>query len=62
LDTDHRRIPPAERGIANMMISLYREFAEPLTDQTLFTWHHMILNGRQDIRAIGRYRDHDGHR
>ncbi len=59
LDTDHRRIPPAERGISDMMISLYRDFAEPLTDQTLFTWHHMILNGRQDIRAIGRYRDHD---
>ena len=59
LDTDHRQIPPAERGISDMMISLYREFAEPLTDQTLFTWHHMILSGRQDIRAIGRYRDHD---
>lgn len=59
LDTDHRRIPPAERGIADMMVSLYRGYAEPLDDQTLFAWHHMILNGRQDVRAIGRYRDHD---
>lgn len=59
LAADHRQIPPAERGIADMMISLYRGYAEPLTDQTLFTWHKMILNGRQDIRAIGRYRDHD---
>lgn len=59
LDTDHRRIPPAERGIADMMVALYRGYAEPLSDETLFAWHHMILNGRQDVRAIGRYRDHD---
>lgn len=41
------------------MITLYRAYAEPLSDQTLFTWRHMILNRRQDVRAIGRYRDHN---
>ncbi|WP_439486798.1 Fic family protein [Blastomonas fulva] len=59
LETDHRRVPPAERGIAEMMIALYRDFSDPLTDDTLFAWHRMVVNGRQDIRAIGRYRDHD---
>lgn len=59
LDTDHRRVPPAERGIAEMMVSLYKDFAEPLTDETLFAWHHMVVNGRHDIAAIGRYRDHE---
>ena len=59
LDTDHRRVPPAERGIADMMVVLYRGYADPLSDESLFAWHQMILDGRQDVRAIGRYRDHD---
>lgn len=59
LATDHRRIPPAERGIADMMIALYRDFAAPLTDGTLYEWHRMVVNGRNDIGAVGRYRDHD---
>ena len=36
LATDARRIPPAEQGIADMMMDLYRSFAEPLTQQTMF--------------------------
>ena len=59
LETDHRQIPPAERGIAEMMMALYRDFAAPLTDQALYDWHRLVLNGRQDIHAIGRYRDHE---
>jgi Fic family protein len=59
LETDNRKIPPAERGIADMMVALYRNFALPLDDATLFAWHHMVVNGRRDIQAIGRYRDHD---
>lgn len=59
LDTDHRTVPPAERGIAEMMMALYCGFAEPLTDQSLYAWHRMVVSGRQDIHAIGRYRDHD---
>src|SRR5690348_3163591 len=29
--TDERRVRPAERGIAEMMVELYRSFAEPLS-------------------------------
>lgn len=59
LTTDQRRIPPAERGIADMMIALYRDFASPFTEQHLWDWHRMLMNGRQDIEAVGRYREHD---
>ena len=59
LETDARRVPPAERGIAEMMMALYRDYAEPLNHETLYGWHRMVVNGRQDIAAIGRYRDHD---
>src|SRR5687768_14058902 len=35
LGGDDRRIPPAERGIAEMMVDLYRNFAAPLTHDTM---------------------------
>src|SRR5215468_6715144 len=36
-------VKPAERGISNMMVDLYDNFAAPLTDKTLFDWHGMLL-------------------
>lgn len=56
LVTDHRRVKPAEQGIAEMMVSLYRSFADPLTDEMLFGWHRMVTNGRRDLANIGSYR------
>ena len=59
LDTDARRIPPAERGIADMTMDLYRSFAESLTHETMFRWHGMLTAGRRDLKNIGAYRMHD---
>lgn len=56
LATDNRKIPPAEAGIAEMMVRLYREFAAPLSDELLFEWHRLLMNGRQDLPDIGKYR------
>ncbi len=58
LATDRRRIQPAEQGIAEMVVDLYRNYAKPLDAATLFAWHRMIVNGRTDLRDIGRYRTH----
>jgi Fic family protein len=52
-------IPPAERGIAKMMIDLYQHFAVPLTHEALFAWHSMLLSGDKSIKIIGGYRIHD---
>jgi len=59
LATDARRIPPAEQGIADMMMDLYRSFAEPLTHETMFQWHGMLTAGRRDLKNIGAYRTVD---
>jgi len=59
LVTDARRIPPAEQGIADMMMDLHRRFAEPLTHETMFRWHGMLTAGRRDLKNIGAYRTHD---
>ncbi len=56
LATDRRRVKPAEQGIAEMMVSLYRSLADPLTEDMMFAWHRMLTNGRRDLANIGRYR------
>lgn len=59
LATDRRGARPAEQGIAEMSVDLYRTFDKPLSDDTLFAWHKMLMSGRRDIRSIGAYRTHD---
>lgn len=56
LATDNRRASPAERGVSEMMVNLYKTFAGQLADDTLFEWHRMLMSGRQDLTDIGRYR------
>jgi Fic family protein len=58
LAVDRRRIPAAEAGAAELMADLYRNHATPLSDQLLFGWHAMLMNGRRDLGVIGGYRTH----
>lgn len=59
LNSDNRKIPPAEQGIAQVMVDLYQGFQSPLSHATLFDWHVMLTNGRRDLKDIGRYRTHE---
>lgn len=52
------RSRPAEAGIAEMMADLYRHPLTPITEERLFEWHRMVMNGRRDIADIGGYRRH----
>lgn len=56
LKTDSRKVPPAEQGIASMMVDLYKTFDAPLSHEYLWQWHKMLINGQQNIK-IGAYRD-----
>lgn len=58
LKTDYRKIPPAEQGIAEMMVDLYQTSQTLLTNTQLFAWHNMLTNGRRDLTDIGAYRTH----
>jgi Fic family protein len=53
-----KRIAPAERGIAEMMADVYLHYADPLSEQTLFAWHKMVMAGERRIETVGRYREH----
>ena len=59
LKTDMRRVPPAEEGIADMMVSLYKTYEKPLTHEMMFEWHKMLTLGRRDLIDIGDYRTHE---
>jgi Fic family protein len=56
LATEERRVPAKEQGISEMMVDLYRSFAEPLSDEMLFSWHRMLFKDRGGLKDIGRYR------
>lgn len=58
LGTDHRRILPAENGIAEMMADLYKNFDAPLTHEIMFAWHGMLMSGTRRINTVGGYRTH----
>src|SRR6202162_5777116 len=54
LGVERPGVTPAERGILQMMADLYRNFAAPLGDKTIFDWH-----GRDNsVRVKGGYRTH----
>lgn len=59
LAADNRKIPPAEAGIAQMMVDLYRQHDTPLSDALLFRWHKALMNGRHDLANVGGYRTSD---
>ncbi len=59
LDTDGRKIEPAEQGIADMMIDLYKSCDKDLSHEMLNLWHIMLCTGRRDLHNIGKYRTHD---
>lgn len=56
LSTDQRRATPAEKGIAEMMVSLYRSSLAAASQEMLSGWHRMVMAGRRDLVDIGRYR------
>ena len=58
LNTANRRATSAEKGIADMMVDLYRRFDAPLSHEVLFRWHGMLASGRRDLTDIGHYRTH----
>ncbi len=59
LQADHRRVPAAEQGLAEMMVNLYSTYGEALTHGALFAWYAALVKGRRDLTATDGYRTHD---
>src|ERR1035437_7895985 len=56
LATDSRRVAPAEQGIAELMVGLYRGVSDPLSTAMLSGWHRKVMAGRKDLHDVGSYR------
>ena len=50
---------PREQGVAKMMVDVYSTYAEPLTHETLFRWHSMLLSHDRRLESVGAYREHE---
>lgn len=58
LQADAPQASPAERGMAEMMVALYRTADQPLDEDTLSSWHATLMQGRSDLQRVGVYRTH----
>jgi len=55
MTSSKRRVLPAEQGIAEMMVEVYRSSPEPLSSKMMFDWHRKVMLGRSDL-PVGRFR------
>ena len=58
IDPDSYPAKPREQGVAEMMVDVYSNFADPLTHETLYRWHQMLLSHDHRLETIGAYRQH----
>lgn len=58
LTASQKAASPEEEGIAEMMVTIHREFDRPLDHETLWDWHRMLMRDRHYLEVIGGYRRH----
>jgi len=58
LTVDRYRSLPAEEGIAEIIYQNYQGFMSPLSHETLWQWHTLLMKDRRDLESIGAYRTH----
>jgi Fic family protein len=56
LSTEHGRIPPAEQGVAEMTVGVYESWSKRLSNETLFKWQAMLVQGPHDLHDVGCFR------
>lgn len=59
IESEEKRVPPSEAGIAYMMADLYKNFATQLTETVLCDWHLHLVGARIDLHSVGSYRRHN---
>jgi Fic family protein len=57
LPTDGRKVSPAEQGVSEVLIDVYRHFEGRLTKERLCGWQSLLMRGRWDLKDIGDYRN-----
>lgn len=56
LTADAQRVTPKEQGISELMVNLYGTIDQPLSENTLFDWHRMVMAGSREVGMVGSFR------
>jgi len=57
LEADHPSGDKRAQGTAALMLAVRNSFADPLSEETLFEWHRLIMTGHRHV-AAGQWRTH----
>lgn len=58
IETGHPTGDKRAQGTAALMLAVRNSFADPLSEETLFEWHRLIMTGHRHV-AAGQWRTHD---
>lgn len=56
LTSDGRKVTPAEQGVAEVLVDVYRNFQDELTVERLCLWQAKLMKGRRGMVDIGKLR------
>lgn len=59
LPTDSRKISPAEQGVSEVLVEVFRHFDDDLTVERLCHWQELLMQGRVGMNDVGRFRTTD---
>ncbi|MDP1836216.1 MAG: DUF4172 domain-containing protein [Chlamydiales bacterium] len=59
LNIEYKTLSFRERGMAELMCCVYETYDKPLSHEMLYQWHELLMQGRTDLDASGRYRSHE---
>jgi len=59
LKTSTKKEANKESKMADLILSVYETFDQPLTHEMLFQWHSLLFNDQSHIEDRGRYRTHN---
>lgn len=57
LETGHLTEDKRAQGTAALMLAVRNSFADPLSEETLFEWHRLLMTGHRHV-ATGQWRTH----
>lgn len=58
IDCNQKNIPAKEQGMGQLMWQVYDTYQSPLTHETLFEWHKILMQHDSKLSDIGKYRFH----
>lgn len=59
IQENNPKLPLKEQGMGELLWEVYQNYQKPLTHETLYQWHQLLMKGDSKIANIGRYRTHE---